>query len=154
MNARSLGQSCRACLKQEEIDLKSYKSKHGPSLLYFVNVLINCISLLFLSCFLSRPPLTLLSFSPSLAGRTVVYSQQENVTLDTGQVGVGQRAGQTVPAGVFWRSRLAMEEPNFLKFNISIHKNALIGVYGRKGLPPTHTQVSRAVRAFSQRAGD
>ncbi|XP_048118438.1 teneurin-3 isoform X2 [Alosa alosa] len=73
-------------------------------------------------------------------GRTAVSPQHENVTLDTGQVGLGQRAGQIVPPGVFWRSRLAMEEPNFLKFNISIHKNALIGVYGRKGLPPTHTQ--------------
>ena len=80
--------------------------------------------------------------SPPSAGRTGVPPQQENVTLDTGQVGLGQRAGQAVPPGVFWRSRLVMEEPNFLKFNISIQKNALIGVYGRKGLPPTHTQVS------------
>ncbi|KAL2089212.1 hypothetical protein ACEWY4_016111 [Coilia grayii] len=79
-------------------------------------------------------------FLKAREGRTGVPPQQENVSLDTGQVGVGQRAGQAIPPGVFWRSRLAMDEPNFLKFNISIHKNALIGVYGRKGLPPTHTQ--------------
>lgn len=65
----------------------------------------------------------------------------ENNSIDTGQVEVGRRVGQSLPPGVFWRSRLTMEQPHFLKFNISVQKNALIGVYGRKGLAPTHTQV-------------
>lgn len=64
-----------------------------------------------------------------------------NSTLDTGQVELGQQVTQGIPPAVFWRSRLLIEEPHFLKFNISIQKNALIGVYGRRGLPPSHTQV-------------
>ncbi|KAJ8407439.1 hypothetical protein AAFF_G00272960 [Aldrovandia affinis] len=50
---------------------------------------------------------------------------QENNTIDTGEVDVGRRA---------------VQEPQFLKFNISVQKDALVGVYGRKGLPPSHTQ--------------
>uniref|UniRef100_A0A672I773 Teneurin transmembrane protein 3 n=1 Tax=Salarias fasciatus TaxID=181472 RepID=A0A672I773_SALFA len=42
--------------------------------------------------------------------------------------------------GVFWRSQLYIDQPQFLKFNISVQKDALVGVYGRKGLPPSHTQ--------------
>uniref|UniRef100_A0AAR2K6H4 Teneurin transmembrane protein 3 n=1 Tax=Pygocentrus nattereri TaxID=42514 RepID=A0AAR2K6H4_PYGNA len=60
--------------------------------------------------------------------------------LDSGQVDIGQQVAQAVPPAVFWRSNMMMERPRFLKFNISIQKNALIGVYGRKGLPPSHTQ--------------
>lgn len=66
---------------------------------------------------------------------------QENNSIDTGQVDIGKRVGQNVPPGVFWRSQLSLQQPRFLKFNISVQKNALIGVYGRKGLAPTHTQV-------------
>lgn len=43
--------------------------------------------------------------------------------------------------GVFWRSQLYIDQPLFLKFNISLEKDALVGVYGRKGLAPSHTQV-------------
>ncbi|MEQ2183821.1 hypothetical protein GOODEAATRI_001877 [Goodea atripinnis] len=66
--------------------------------------------------------------------------QPENNSIDTGQVDIGKRAAQSVPPGVFWRSQLSMEQPHFLKFNISVQKSALIGVYGRKGLVPSHTQ--------------
>ncbi|XP_035525860.1 teneurin-3 [Morone saxatilis] len=72
-------------------------------------------------------------------GRTSVL-HQENNSIDTGQVDIGKRVGQSIPPGVFWRSHLSMEQPRFLKFNISVQKNALIGVYGRKGLAPSHTQ--------------
>ncbi|KAJ8271772.1 hypothetical protein COCON_G00106310 [Conger conger] len=65
---------------------------------------------------------------------------QENNTIDTGEVDVGRRAVQEVPPGVFWRSQLYIDQPQFLKFNISVQKDALVGVYGRKGLPPSHTQ--------------
>ncbi|XP_030284298.1 teneurin-3 isoform X3 [Sparus aurata] len=64
----------------------------------------------------------------------------ENNTIDTGEVDVGRRAIQDVPPGVFWRSQLYIDQPQFLKFNISVQKDALVGVYGRKGLPPSHTQ--------------
>jgi hypothetical protein len=68
---------------------------------------------------------------------------QENNTIDTGEVDVGRRALQEVPPGIFWRSQLYIDQPQFLKFNISVQRDALVGVYGRKGLPPSHTQVGR-----------
>uniref|UniRef100_A0A8C8DVM3 Teneurin transmembrane protein 3 n=1 Tax=Oryzias sinensis TaxID=183150 RepID=A0A8C8DVM3_9TELE len=64
----------------------------------------------------------------------------ENNTIDTGEVDVGRRVVQDVPPGVFWRSQLYVDQPQFLKFNISVQRDALVGVYGRKGLPPSHTQ--------------
>ncbi|CAL8354637.1 unnamed protein product [Merluccius merluccius] len=64
----------------------------------------------------------------------------ENSSIDAGPVAVGRRLAQALPPAVFWRSRITMETPSFLKFNISVQKNALIGVYGRKGLAPSHTQ--------------
>ncbi|XP_026107577.1 teneurin-3 isoform X2 [Carassius auratus] len=65
---------------------------------------------------------------------------QENNTIDTGELDVGRRAVQDVPPGTFWRSQLFIDQPQSLKFNISVQRGALVGVYGRKGLPPTHTQ--------------
>lgn len=66
---------------------------------------------------------------------------QENNTIDTGEVDVGRRAVQDVPPGMFWRSQIFIDQPQYLKFNISVQRDALVGVYGRKGLPPSHTQV-------------
>ncbi|KAM6972681.1 teneurin-3 [Aplochiton taeniatus] len=65
---------------------------------------------------------------------------QENNTIDIGEVDVGRRAIQDIPPGIFWRSQLYIDQPQFLKFNISVQRDALVGVYGRKGLPPSHTQ--------------
>ncbi|KAL7981887.1 hypothetical protein Chor_000944, partial [Crotalus horridus] len=65
---------------------------------------------------------------------------QENNTIDSGELDIGRRATQDVPPGIFWRSQVFIDQPQFLKFNISLQKDALIGVYGRKGLPPSHTQ--------------
>ncbi|XP_031415980.1 teneurin-3 isoform X6 [Clupea harengus] len=64
----------------------------------------------------------------------------ENNTIDTGEVDVGRRAVQDVPPGMFWRSQIFIDQPQYLKFNISVQRDALVGVYGRKGLPPSHTQ--------------
>lgn len=50
--------------------------------------------------------------------------------------------------GVFWRSQLYIDQPQFLKFNISVQRDALVGVYGRKGLPPSHTQVTRECKCY------
>lgn len=67
-----------------------------------------------------------------------------NSSIDSGNIEVGRRATQDVPPGVFWRSLLYLSQPQFLKFNISLGKDALFGVYIRKGLPPSHAQVTRA----------
>ncbi|KPP61875.1 hypothetical protein Z043_119979 [Scleropages formosus] len=64
-----------------------------------------------------------------------------NTSIDTGELEVGRRITQEVPPGVFWRSLLHLSESQFLKFNISLSKDALFGVYIRKGLPPSHAQV-------------
>ncbi|KAM8842716.1 LOW QUALITY PROTEIN: teneurin-3 [Synchiropus picturatus] len=63
----------------------------------------------------------------------------KNNTIDTGEVDIGRRTVQDVPPGVFWRSQLYVDQPQFLKFNISLQKDALVGVYGRKGVAPSHT---------------
>ncbi|CAB1316842.1 unnamed protein product, partial [Coregonus sp. 'balchen'] len=63
-----------------------------------------------------------------------------NSSISTGELEVGRRMSQDVPPGVFWRSLLHLRQPLFLKFNISLGKDALFGVYIRKGLPPSHAQ--------------
>uniref|UniRef100_A0A674BQX6 Teneurin-2 n=1 Tax=Salmo trutta TaxID=8032 RepID=A0A674BQX6_SALTR len=63
-----------------------------------------------------------------------------NTSISTGELEVGRRLSQDVPPGVFWRSLLHLRQPLFLKFNISLGKDALFGVYIRKGLPPSHAQ--------------
>uniref|UniRef100_A0A6Q2YW04 Teneurin-2 n=1 Tax=Esox lucius TaxID=8010 RepID=A0A6Q2YW04_ESOLU len=63
-----------------------------------------------------------------------------NSSISTGELEVGRRVSQDVPPGVFWRSLLHLRQPQFLKFNISLGKDALFGVYIRKGLPPSHAQ--------------
>ncbi|XP_055797466.1 teneurin-2-like isoform X2 [Salvelinus fontinalis] len=63
-----------------------------------------------------------------------------NSSISTGELEVGRRLSQDVPPGVFWRSLLHLRQPLFLKFNISLGKDALFGVYIRKGLPPSHAQ--------------
>ncbi|XP_078252785.1 teneurin-3-like isoform X2 [Rhinoraja longicauda] len=78
--------------------------------------------------------------STSADGGKFGFPHQENNTIDSGEVDLGRRAMQDVPPGVFWRAQLYIDQPQFLKFNISLPKDALIGVYGRKGLPPSHTQ--------------
>ncbi|XP_043925520.1 teneurin-2 isoform X2 [Protopterus annectens] len=63
-----------------------------------------------------------------------------NNSIDTGEIEVSRRLTQEVPPGVFWRSQLHIMQPHFLKFNISLGKDALFGVYIRRGLPPSHAQ--------------
>ncbi|XP_035281478.1 teneurin-3 isoform X3 [Anguilla anguilla] len=85
------------------------------------------------------PPTNTATVVSADSGRLGVFLQENN-TIDTGEVDLGRRAMQDVPPGVFWRSQLFINQPQFLKFNISVQKDALVGVYGRKGLPPSHTQ--------------
>ena len=94
---------------------------------------------------LKRSPVILMfsSSSPGLShsGKIGGFTHENN-TIDSGELDIGRRAIQEVPPGIFWRSQLFIDQPQFLNFNISLQKDALIGVYGRKGLPPSHTQVS------------
>ncbi|KAB0377440.1 hypothetical protein FD755_011884 [Muntiacus reevesi] len=67
----------------------------------------------------------------------------EDSFIDSGEIDVGRRASQKIPPGTFWRSQVFIDHPVHLKFNVSLGKAALVGIYGRKGLPPSHTQVTR-----------
>ncbi|XP_074917885.1 teneurin-4 isoform X1 [Chelonoidis abingdonii] len=64
----------------------------------------------------------------------------EDTFIDSGEIDVGRRATQKIPPGIFWRSQVFIDHPVHLKFNVSLGKAALVGIYGRKGLPPSHTQ--------------
>ncbi|XP_075065930.1 teneurin-2 [Mixophyes fleayi] len=68
------------------------------------------------------------------------WATTRNSSIDNGEVEIGRRITQEVPAGVFWRSHIHIIQPQFLKFNISLGKDALFGVYIRRGLPPSHAQ--------------
>ncbi|XP_067852200.1 teneurin-2 [Heptranchias perlo] len=64
----------------------------------------------------------------------------KNSSIDLGDVDIGRRVSQEVPPGMFWRSQLYIDRPQFVKFNVSLGKDALFGLYIRKGLCPSHTQ--------------
>ena len=61
--------------------------------------------------------------------------------IDMGEIDVGRKVAQQIPPGFFWRAQVFVDHPMYLKFNVSLSKDALVGIYGRRGLPPTHTQV-------------
>uniref|UniRef100_A0AAQ4P5B9 Teneurin transmembrane protein 1 n=1 Tax=Gasterosteus aculeatus aculeatus TaxID=481459 RepID=A0AAQ4P5B9_GASAC len=60
--------------------------------------------------------------------------------IDRGEVDVGTQQSQAIPPGLFWRFHMNVHHPTYIKFNLSLSHNALIGVYGRRNIPPTHTQ--------------
>ncbi|KAI1893645.1 hypothetical protein AGOR_G00125840 [Albula goreensis] len=60
--------------------------------------------------------------------------------IDMGEIDVGRKVAQEIPPGIFWRSQVFVDHPMYLKFNVSLSKGALVGIYGRRGLPPSHTQ--------------
>uniref|UniRef100_A0A8B9HKX9 Teneurin-4 n=1 Tax=Astyanax mexicanus TaxID=7994 RepID=A0A8B9HKX9_ASTMX len=60
--------------------------------------------------------------------------------IDMGEIDVGRKVSQQIPPGIFWRSQVFIDHPMYLKFNVSLSKDALVGIYGRRGLPPSHTQ--------------
>ncbi|XP_072361715.1 teneurin-1 isoform X3 [Scyliorhinus torazame] len=65
---------------------------------------------------------------------------QRGRAIDTGEVDIGMQVMQTIPPGLFWRLQVTTEHSLYLKFNVSLAKDALLGIYGRRNLPPTHTQ--------------
>jgi len=75
-----------------------------------------------------------------LAGKPSSFFPDDSF-IDSGEIDVGRRATQKIPPGIFWRSQVFIDHPVHLKFNVSLGKAALVGIYGRKGLPPSHTQV-------------
>lgn len=77
-----------------------------------------------------------------LVGRPSSFFPEDSF-IDSGEIDVGRRASQKIPPGTFWRSQVFIDHPVHLKFNVSLGKAALVGIYGRKGLPPSHTQVTR-----------
>uniref|UniRef100_A0A8C1N9G0 Teneurin transmembrane protein 4 n=1 Tax=Cyprinus carpio TaxID=7962 RepID=A0A8C1N9G0_CYPCA len=64
----------------------------------------------------------------------------EDSFIDMGEIDVGRKVAQLIPPGIFWRSQVFIDHPMYLKFNVSLSKDALVGIYGRRGLPPSHTQ--------------
>lgn len=64
--------------------------------------------------------------------------------IDMGEIDVGRKVAQQIPPGIFWRSQVFIDHPMYLKFNVSLSKDALVGIYGRRGLPPSHTQVRKS----------
>lgn len=88
--------------------------------------------------------LTMMSFvfpSSVLVGKPSSFFPEDSF-IDSGEIDVGRRASQKIPPGTFWRSQVFIDHPVHLKFNVSLGKAALVGIYGRKGLPPSHTQVT------------
>eukprot|EP00061_Rhincodon_typus_P017219 g45809.t1 len=72
--------------------------------------------------------------------RKSVNVLQRGRAIDTGEVDIGTQVMQTIPPGLFWRFQVITEHALYLKFNVSLAKDALLGIYGRRNLPPTHTQ--------------
>ncbi|CAL8262825.1 unnamed protein product [Lota lota] len=60
--------------------------------------------------------------------------------IDKGEVDVGTQQSQAIPPGLFWRFHMTVHHPTYVKFNLSLSHSALLGVYGRRNIPPTHTQ--------------
>ncbi|KAJ7310231.1 hypothetical protein JRQ81_007128 [Phrynocephalus forsythii] len=65
---------------------------------------------------------------------------QKGQAIDTGEIEIGDQAMQTIPPGLFWRFQIMIHHPMYLKFNVSLAKDSLLGIYGRRNIPPTHTQ--------------
>ncbi|XP_055726034.1 teneurin-1 isoform X2 [Salvelinus fontinalis] len=60
--------------------------------------------------------------------------------IDRGEVDIGTEVIQAIPPGLFWRFHITIHHPKYVKFNVSLARDALLGIYGRRNIPPTHTQ--------------
>jgi len=56
------------------------------------------------------------------------------------QYPLGRRIGQEVPAHGLWRTQFYLPDARFIKFNFSVPLSAVMGIYGRRNVHPTHTQ--------------
>ncbi|KAG8448011.1 hypothetical protein GDO86_015204 [Hymenochirus boettgeri] len=65
---------------------------------------------------------------------------QRGRAIDSGEIDIGKQIIQSIPPGLFWRFQITIHHPLYLKFNVSLAKDSLLGIYGRRNIPPTHTQ--------------
>ncbi|XP_060126147.1 teneurin-1 isoform X1 [Zootoca vivipara] len=65
---------------------------------------------------------------------------QKGQAIDTGEIEIGVQVIQAILPGLFWRFQIMIHHPMYLKFNVSLAKDSLFGIYGRRNIPPTHTQ--------------
>ncbi|XP_053555097.1 teneurin-1 isoform X2 [Bombina bombina] len=65
---------------------------------------------------------------------------QRGRSIDSGEIDIGKQIVQSIPPGLFWRFQITIHHPLYLKFNVSLAKDSLLGIYGRRNIPPTHTQ--------------
>uniref|UniRef100_A0AAY4CRM4 Teneurin transmembrane protein 1 n=1 Tax=Denticeps clupeoides TaxID=299321 RepID=A0AAY4CRM4_9TELE len=72
--------------------------------------------------------------------KTLKEKYQRGRAIDRGEVDIGVQVTQVIPPGLFWRFHITVHHPTYVKFNVSLTRDALLGIYGRRNLPPTHTQ--------------
>lgn len=75
---------------------------------------------------------------------------QRGRVIERGEVAVGTQLVQAIPPGLFWRFHITVHHPEYVKFNISLTRDALLGIYGRRNIPPTHTQVNTNTENITQ----
>lgn len=75
------------------------------------------------------------------------------------QFQVGERTQPTIPPKSFWQSKFTQSHPQFVKFNLTIDSDGVLGVYGRRGVTPSVAQFDffevvdgRTLSARSKRA--
>uniref|UniRef100_A0A4W3JYJ2 Teneurin transmembrane protein 4 n=1 Tax=Callorhinchus milii TaxID=7868 RepID=A0A4W3JYJ2_CALMI len=85
----------------------------------------------------SWPVPTDVTLSPS--GGTVTKLQMFRIVFGRGRV-ENILVTKKIPPGIFWCTQVFIDHPMYLKFNVSLGKDALVGIYGRRGLSPSHTQ--------------
>lgn len=61
-------------------------------------------------------------------------------TSPVAQLQIGETTLPTIPPKSFWRSKFTQDESKFVKFNMSIEDDAVLGVYGRRGVAPSVAQ--------------
>uniref|UniRef100_A0A2C9KDD1 EGF-like domain-containing protein n=1 Tax=Biomphalaria glabrata TaxID=6526 RepID=A0A2C9KDD1_BIOGL len=52
----------------------------------------------------------------------------------------GRAVRKSVPPGTFWISMLDQRVSGTVKINLTVPGDAMMGIYGRRGMPPTHVQ--------------
>ncbi|KAA0716697.1 Teneurin-1 [Triplophysa tibetana] len=82
-------------------------------------------------------PVHLPGFNTTQPDKEVI---QRGRVIERGEVAVGTQLVQAIPPGLFWRFHITVHHPEYVKFNISLTRDALLGIYGRRNIPPTHTQ--------------
>lgn len=72
------------------------------------------------------------------AGTVVVIDKNEIV--DKYEMQPGRKSTLSVPPNSFWRSSIYIPNDGNMKFNFTVNRRASFGVYGRKGIQPSHTK--------------